>query len=131
MCEDIKNAPNKSIILLHACAHNPTGADPTKEQWETICNIVTEKQHFTFFDCAYQGFATGDLDSDAYAIRLFVNRGLELLCAQSYAKNFGLYGERIGALHVVSQTPTIGKIVLSQLKVIIRAMYSNPPYMAL
>jgi len=127
MCEDIKAAPARSIILLHACAHNPTGADPTMEQWEILSNIIKEKGHFTFFDCAYQGFATGDLDRDAGPIRMFTEKGLELLCAQSYAKNFGLYSERIGALHVVCSSDKSAKSVLSQLKVIIRGMYSSPP----
>jgi aspartate aminotransferase len=127
MCEDIKNAPSRSVILLHACAHNPTGADPTLEQWEILADIIQEKGHFTFFDCAYQGFASGDLDKDATPIRIFVNRGMEVFCAQSYAKNFGLYGERIGALHVACANEKIASTVLSQLKIIIRAMYSSPP----
>lgn len=113
--------------MLHACAHNPTGADPTPEQWESLANLIQEKGHFTFFDCAYQGFATGDLDRDAYPIRLFTEKGLELFCAQSFAKNFGLYGERAGALHVVCSSDQTAKAVLSQLKVIIRGMYSSPP----
>jgi len=127
MCEDIKTAPAKSVILLHACAHNPTGADLTMDQWELIAEIIKEKGHFAFFDCAYQGFASGDLDRDAAAIRLFVSKGMELFCAQSFAKNFGLYGERIGALHVVCSSEKLASPVLSQLKVIIRTMYSSPP----
>lgn len=127
MCEDIKNAPTKSVILLHACAHNPTGADPTIEQWQILANIIQEKGHFPFFDCAYQGFASGDLDRDVAPIRLFVKQGLEVFCAQSYAKNFGLYSERIGAFHVVCLNEKLSAIVLSQLKIIIRAMYSSPP----
>jgi len=127
MCDDIKNAPPRSVILLHACAHNPSGADPSLDQWNTLADIIKDKGHFTYFDCAYQGFASGNLDQDAAAIRVFVNKGLELICAQSYAKNMGLYGERIGALHVVCGNDKQAAAVLSQLKVIIRGMYSSPP----
>lgn len=85
-------APSGSIILLHACAHNPTGVDPTAEQWAQIAQVIKEKTHFPFFDCAYQGFASGDLDADAAAVRYFTQEGFSFLVAQSYAKNFGLYG---------------------------------------
>lgn len=125
-------------VLLHAgCAHNPTGIDPTKEQWQAIADLCKAKKHLPFFDVAYQGFATGaaqsrqaqtntnapqhmssakqhcsahcnrrrraagDLDKDAFAPRLFVDNGLEILVAQSYSKNLGLYGERVGALNFV------------------------------
>lgn len=91
MCEDIKAAPAGSVILLHACAHNPTGSDPTADQWQTIANIIKEKRHLTFFDTAYQGFASGDLDRDAHPIRLFASMGLQCLVSQSFAKNLGLY----------------------------------------
>jgi aspartate aminotransferase len=83
--------PERSIVLLHACAHNPTGVDPTAEQWVMIADVMKAKQHFPFFDNAYQGFATGDLDRDAYAIRHFTEAGFELFIAQSFAKSFGLY----------------------------------------
>lgn len=89
--EDLKNAPENSVIILHTCAHNPTGCDPTPEQWNQIADVMIEKKLFPFFDSAYQGFASGDLDKDAYAVRLFISRGVELFCAQSFAKNFGLY----------------------------------------
>ncbi|GMH43336.1 hypothetical protein BSKO_11258 [Bryopsis sp. KO-2023] len=127
MMEDIKAAPDGSVILLHGCAHNPTGIDPTKEQWEEICEVCRSKGHLPFFDVAYQGFATGSLEEDAYAPRLFVEKGLEIFVAQSYSKNLGLYGERVGALNVVSGSKEVATKVLSQLKRIARAMYSNPP----
>jgi aspartate aminotransferase len=92
MIQSLKSAPNNSIILLHPCAHNPTGVDPTREQWAEIATVIREKNHFPFFDCAYQGFASGDLDKDAAAVRFFVDQGFDLFVAQSYAKNFGLYG---------------------------------------
>lgn len=94
MKEDLKNAPERSVIILHACAHNPTGCDPTHEQWQEIAEIVKEKNLFPLFDSAYQGFASGDLDKDAWAIRYFVGKGFETLIAQSFAKNFGLYSKQ-------------------------------------
>ncbi|KAK0552507.1 Aspartate aminotransferase, cytoplasmic [Tilletia horrida] len=124
----LRQAKNGSVFLLHACAHNPTGVDPTKEQWGAIADIFVEKGHFAFFDCAYQGFASGDLDKDAYSVRHFVDRrSIPLLICQSFAKNAGLYGERIGALHIVSATPEQTKAVTSQLSVIQRSEISNPP----
>lgn len=84
---DIKSAPDESVFLLHACAHNPTGVDPTKEQWKQISDLFLAKKHFAFFDCAYQGFASGDLDQDAWAVRHFVDRRIPLLVCQSFAKN--------------------------------------------
>lgn len=91
MLDDLRAAPEGSVIVLHACAHNPTGIDPTKEQWATIADLMEQRKLFPFFDCAYQGFATGDLENDSQAVRYFVQRGFELLTAQSFAKNFGLY----------------------------------------
>lgn len=127
MLEDIKAAPNGSIVLLHVCAHNPTGVDPTKEQWKQIAQVMKEKNHFPFFDCAYQGFATGSLDGDAYAVHLFTELGFESVVCQSFAKNFGLYADRIGALHVVVNDPAMTNAVVSQLAQIVRPAYSNPP----
>lgn len=89
--EDLRNAPENSVIILHACAHNPTGCDPTQEQWKQIADVIQEHKLFPFFDSAYQGFASGDLEKDSWAVRYFVSRGFELVCAQSFAKNFGLY----------------------------------------
>jgi aspartate aminotransferase len=91
MLEDLSNAPPNSLIILHACAHNPTGVDPTREQWQQIADVMRERKLFPLFDSAYQGFASGDLDNDAFAVRLFVQLGFELFCCQSFAKNFGLY----------------------------------------
>lgn len=93
LIEDLKSAPKDSVIILHACAHNPTGCDPTKEQWEKIADVMEEGSLFPFFDSAYQGFASGDLDNDAWAVRYFVSRGFECFCSQSFAKNFGLYSK--------------------------------------
>jgi aspartate/tyrosine/aromatic aminotransferase len=127
MVQALSEAPANSIVLLHACAHNPTGVDLTPEQWEQIANLIQEKDLFPYFDSAYQGFATGDLENDAAAIRMFVRRGFQMLISQSFAKNCGLYGERIGGLHIVCANSDTAAKALSQLKLIIRAMYSNPP----
>jgi aspartate aminotransferase len=93
MLQAIQDAPNGSVFILHACAHNPTGVDPTQDQWKGIAAAMRAKSHFPFFDCAYQGFASGDLDRDAWSVRYFVEQGFELFVAQSFAKNFGLYGK--------------------------------------
>ena len=131
MRSTIEQAPEGSIILLHACAHNPTGVDPTQDQWKEIAKVIRAKKHFPFFDCAYQGFASGDLDRDAWAVRHFVSEGFELCIAQSFAKNFGLYGERTGAFHFVTgpgsdAQSTIARIG-SQLTLLQRSEISNPP----
>ena len=87
MVEDIKQMPKGSMILLHACAHNPTGVDPTEEQWRAISDAVKEGSHYPFFDMAYQGFASGDTNKDAFAVRHFIKEGHSLCLAQSFAKN--------------------------------------------
>nr|ALS04703.1 mitochondrial aspartate aminotransferase precursor [Pseudodiaptomus poplesia] len=125
--EDIKNIPEGSIILLHACAHNPTGVDPSPEQWKELSAVIKAKKHFPFFDMAYQGFASGDIDADAFAIRQFIADGHMVLLTQSYAKNMGLYGERAGALTIVCQDKEEAARVESQVKILIRPLYSNPP----
>jgi len=128
MLSDLKTKSSPGdVILLHGCAHNPTGVDPTKEQWATIADTCQELKLVPFFDCAYQGFATGSLDDDAYSVRLFEKRGFEFLLAQSFAKNLGLYGERAGCASVICKSPKAAKAVMSQLCAVIRPMYSNPP----
>ncbi|KAG7450456.1 glutamic oxaloacetic transaminase AAT1 [Guyanagaster necrorhizus] len=124
---DLKAAPEQSIVLLHACAHNPTGIDPTPEQWKEISDIVQEKKLFPFFDMAYQGFASGSTSRDAFAVRHFVSQGHQVALAQSFAKNMGLYGERVGAFSLTTADPAEKARVDSQLKIVIRPMYSNPP----
>lgn len=127
MLRDLRDAPENAVIILHSCAHNPTGCDPTPEQWAKIANIIQEKHLFPLFDSAYQGFASGDLDKDAYAVRLFAEHGIEFICTQSFAKNFGLYNERVGNIvFVLADTKEMIQ-ARSQLTLIIRGMYSNPP----
>ncbi|KFK40562.1 hypothetical protein AALP_AA2G012100 [Arabis alpina] len=135
LLEDLGAAPSGAIVVLQACAHNPTGVDPTFDQWEQIRLIVRSKSLLPFFDNAYQlnfpkhfqGFASGNLDSDAQAVRMFVADGDECLIAQSYAKNMGLYGERIGTLCIVCKSEDVARKVKSQVLHVVRAMYLNPP----
>mmetsp|Transcript_76682 Transcript_76682/g.248622 ORF Transcript_76682/g.248622 Transcript_76682/m.248622 type:complete len:410 (+) Transcript_76682:62-1291(+) len=122
-----EDAKPGSMVLLHACAHNPTGVDPTEEQWKAIAAVMQEKKLIPLIDSAYQGYASGSLDTDAFATRLFANMGFEMFMCQSFAKNLGLYGERIGMLHVVCNSADEAKVVLSQLKMVVRPMYSSPP----
>ncbi|NXX50523.1 AATM protein, partial [Tricholaema leucomelas] len=125
--DDIARIPEKSIILLHACAHNPTGVDPRQEQWKEMAATVKKRNLLVYFDMAYQGFASGDIDRDAWAVRYFIEQGINVLLSQSYAKNMGLYGERAGAFTVICSDAEEAKRVESQLKILIRPMYSNPP----
>lgn len=125
--DDISKIPEQSIILFHACAHNPTGVDPRPEQWKELAALVKKRQLFPFFDMAYQGFASGDINRDAWAVRYFIEQGLNMVLSQSYAKNMGLYGERVGAFTAICQDADEAKRVESQVKILIRPMYSNPP----
>jgi len=127
LIKDMKNMPEKSAVLLHACAHNPTGMDPSPEQWSEISKTMKDKNLLPFFDCAYQGFASGNAPQDAFAIRMFVDEGHTLALVQSFSKNFGLYGQRVGALSIVTPDEAEKAKVLSQMKMVIRPIYSNPP----
>ena len=128
MLLDISKAPDGSVILLHACAHNPTGCDPTMDEWKEILLVMERKKHIAFFDSAYQGFASGDAERDAAAFRYVVEQGkVPVLLAQSFAKNFGLYGDRCGTLSVVCGNAEQKERILSQLRLTIRPMYSSPP----
>uniref|UniRef100_A0A8C8G2E2 Aspartate aminotransferase n=1 Tax=Oncorhynchus tshawytscha TaxID=74940 RepID=A0A8C8G2E2_ONCTS len=124
---DISKIPEKSVIMLHACAHNPTGVDPRPEQWKEIADLVKKRNLLVFFDMAYQGFASGDIDRDAWAVRYFIEQGHNIVLSQSFAKNMGLYGERVGGFTVVCKDAEEAKRVESQLKILIRPIYSNPP----
>lgn len=114
-------------MLFHACAHNPTGVDPNLNQWAELSQICKDRKHFVFFDSAYQGFASGDPERDVKPIHHFIKDGHNPIITQSFAKNFGLYGERIGAFHLVAANQDEAARVESQLKILIRPMYSNPP----
>ncbi|KAA0193437.1 Aspartate aminotransferase [Fasciolopsis buskii] len=93
LMKDLKEAPKGAVVILHACAHNPTGMDLDRIQWSEVMAVVKERKLFTLFDIAYQGFASGDLDRDAWAVRYFASQEMELLIAQSFSKNFGLYSK--------------------------------------
>ncbi|TKS85604.1 Aspartate aminotransferase, cytoplasmic [Collichthys lucidus] len=110
---DLESCPEHSIFVLHACAHNPTGTDPTQDQWMQIADVMMRRKLFVFFDSAYQGFASGSLEKDAWAVRYFVSMGFEMFCAQSFSKNFGLYNNL--------------KRIMSQMEKIVRTTWSNPP----
>jgi aspartate aminotransferase len=127
LSEDVKNAPNNSLFLFHACAHNPTGVDPNLQQWEQLSKICKEKGHYVFFDLAYQGFASGSPEKDVAPVRLFIKDGHDVGIAQSFAKNFGLYGERVGSLTFLGANEKEAQNLESQLKILVRPMYSNPP----
>lgn len=114
-------------MLLHACAHNPTGVDPKPEQWAEMSAVIKRRNLFPFFDMAYQGFASGDVAKDAFAVRAFLRDGHQIALAQSYAKNMGLYGERVGAFSLVTSSKDEADRTMSQIKIVIRPMYSNPP----
>uniref|UniRef100_A0A4D5R994 Aspartate aminotransferase n=1 Tax=Scolopendra viridis TaxID=118503 RepID=A0A4D5R994_SCOVI len=125
--QDIAKIPEGSVILLHACAHNPTGVDPRPEQWKELSKVIKSQKLFPFFDMAYQGFASGDTVKDALAVRLFLDEGHNIALAQSFAKNMGLYGERAGAFTLICSSKQEADAVMSQIKILIRPMYSNPP----
>jgi aspartate aminotransferase len=124
---DIKNAKDGSIFLMHVCAHNPTGVDPTPAQWDNVLDVVKSKKHFVAFDSAYQGFASGDLEKDAYSLRKFSSNYENIMLFQSFAKNFGLYGQRAGCVSLLCSSPEEKAIVMSRIKVLARGLYSNPP----
>ena len=127
MKKDIRNAPEGSVFLLHQCAHNPTGVDPSHAQWEEIAQLMIAKKHQVFFDSAYQGYASGSLDADAFAARLFATLGIDVMVAQSFSKNMGLYSERTGALSVIVRDKTKRADVKSVMESLIREVYSSPP----
>lgn len=127
LLDDLEKAPEASVFVLHACAHNPTGTDPTQDEWKQIAEVMKRRKLFVFFDSAYQGFASGSLDKDAWAIRYFVSQGFELFVAQSFSKNFGLYNERVGNLTVVARDNESLTRILSQMEKIVRTTWSNPP----
>src|SRR6201999_4044150 len=118
--------PAGAIVVLHACCHNPTGADLTPEQWGEVIGIVRARGLTPFLDIAYQGFADG-LDADGAVVRRFAETAGPLFVSNSFSKSFSLYGERIGALSLVADSTDEAARALSQLKRLVRTNYSNPP----
>ena len=126
MVADLEKAAPGDVVLLHGCCHNPTGIDPTAEEWETLAKLCAEKELLPMFDFAYQGFAKG-VEEDAAGLRTFAKFNKEILVASSFSKNFGLYNERVGAFTLVAEKEDIAAQAFSQVKAIIRSIYSNPP----
>ncbi|WP_105268922.1 aromatic amino acid transaminase [Escherichia sp. MOD1-EC6163] len=122
----LKTLPARSIVLLHPCCHNPTGADLTNDQWDAVIEILKTRELIPFLDIAYQGFGAG-MDEDAYAIRAIASAGLSALVSNSLSKIFSLYGERVGGLSVVCEDVEAAGRVLGQLKATVRRIYSSPP----
>lgn len=130
MLNCLSEAEERSIVVLHACAHNPTGMDLTEKEWYRVKECIRKKKLISIIDMAYQGFATGDIKKDSLCLNIFQDKNSpieEFFVAQSFAKNFGLYGERIGMLHIVCNNKRICDTVLSNVKIVIRSTYSSPP----
>jgi len=126
MLEDLRQLPAHSIVLLHACCHNPTGVDLSPDDWQALLEVIKERDLVPFLDMAYQGFAEG-IAEDAFALRLLEQSGISFLLASSFSKSFSLYGERVGALSLVCASKEEAERVRSQIKRVIRGNYSNPP----
>ena len=126
MLEDLNALPSGSIVVLHACCHNPTGVDLTPADWQNVLDVVKANQLIPFLDMAYQGFGDG-IAEDAAAVRLFADSGLSFFVSSSFSKSFSLYGERVGALSIITESREESARVLSQVKRVIRTNYSNPP----
>lgn len=126
MIAALEKIPAGDIVLLHACCHNPTGIDPAPEQWKKIATVIAEKKLLPIVDFAYQGFGDG-LEEDAVGLREIAKTGVDVLVCSSFSKNFGLYGERVGALTLVANSAEAAQRALSQVRISIRCNYSNPP----
>ncbi|MEW7313212.1 aromatic amino acid transaminase [Buttiauxella gaviniae] len=126
LLETLQTLPAQSIVLLHPCCHNPTGADLTEAQWDAVVEILKARELIPFLDIAYQGFGAG-MEEDAYAIRAIARAGLPALVSNSFSKIFSLYGERVGGLSVVCENAETAGRVLGQLKATVRRNYSSPP----
>ncbi|MEZ8987766.1 amino acid aminotransferase [Vibrio breoganii] len=126
MLADLEQANAGDIVLLHGCCHNPTGIDPTADEWQALAKLAADKKLIPLFDFAYQGFAKG-VEEDAAGLRAFAEQNSEILVASSFSKNFGLYNERVGAFTLVAANAEVAQTAFSQVKGIIRSIYSNPP----
>jgi aromatic-amino-acid transaminase len=126
MLAALRELPASTIVVLHACCHNPTGVDLSREQWGQVIEVVKARELVPFLDMAYQGFGDG-LDADGEPVRRFADAGMALFVSNSFSKSFSLYGERVGALSVVASSSEEAARVLSQLKRLVRTNYSNPP----
>jgi aromatic-amino-acid transaminase len=125
MCEALARLPRRSVVLLHACCHNPTGVDLSTAQWQALVPLLRERELLPFLDLAYQGYGDG-MDADAHAVRLLADAGLSFFVANSFSKSMSLYGERAGALSVVCADAAEAGLVLGQMKATVRRNYSSP-----
>lgn len=126
MLDALRSVPKGDMVLLHACCHNPSGLDPTEEQWREIAQVLVERDLVPFIDMAYQGFAR-DLDEDAFVIRHLAAQVPEMIVCSSCSKNFGLYRDRVGALSIMAEDATVADTVFSQVNNVVRTIYSMPP----
>ena len=126
MVASLKSVEAGDMVLFHGCCHNPTGIDPTQSQWKVLAKLIAEIGALPFFDFAYQGFGKG-VQEDAQGLRVFAEHNVELLIANSFSKNFGLYNERVGGITLVAKDSDIAEAAFSQVKAGIRSNYSNPP----
>ncbi|MBP85520.1 MAG: aromatic amino acid aminotransferase [Planctomycetaceae bacterium] len=126
MADSLQQIPAGDVVLLHGCCHNPTGIDPTPDQWKRIADIVHERRLLPLIDFAYQGFGSG-IDADAIGLREVIRPETETLVCSSFSKNFGLYSERVGALTIVASATDAAQAALSHAKIAVRTNYSNPP----
>lgn len=126
MLAALKEIPPGDVVLLHGCCHNPTGVDPTVNQWEEIASVLSDRGVLPLLDFAYQGFADG-IEEDAAGLRAFLHEGTELLVCSSFSKNFSLYRERVGALAVIGSNAESAAALQTQIDAVIRRLYSNPP----
>lgn len=127
MLESLRSLPRHSVVVLHPVGHNPTGFDPSLQQWQEVLQISKEKEFFNVFDMAYQGFVSGDLNKDAYAVQLFAKNHQRMAVIQSFAKNFGLYGQRVGCMSIPNMDEAWVKSMNDFLGSRVRKLYSNNP----
>ncbi len=125
MLATLRTLPARSLVLLHACCHNPTGVDLTPAQWQALVPVLRERELIAYLDLAYQGYGDG-IDEDAFAVRLLASEGLSFFVANSFSKSMSVYGERAGALSVVCPSAAEAELVLGQLKATVRRNYSSP-----
>jgi aromatic-amino-acid transaminase len=125
MCEALDRLPPRSVVLLHACCHNPTGVDLSAAQWQTLIPLLRRRELIPYLDLAYQGYGDG-IEEDAYAVRAFADAGMHFFVANSFSKSMSLYGERAGALSVVCADAAEADLVLGQMKATVRRNYSSP-----
>lgn len=127
LLEAVNSLPNESVVVLQVAGNNPTGCDPSASQWRTLSKIFARRRHFAFFDAAYPGFVTGDVEKDCESVRSFVAAGIPMLLAATHGKTFGLYGERVGILSIICPSSGVATRVEGQMSLLARAETGAPP----